>query len=225
MMLPGITAMAGMTNAVDAAHYAASVSRNAAEETVAPPSVKQTKKAAKKAHRALEVRIAYLQGKRVALTDASDRLLAEITAVEQEWSEALKEQAPYEDAKSAETVVSGSVPQAASTDDLTDDLTDDQIDKVISVVMDNFDFDSVHEVMRRLNYQWQKKGAACLPTISDLKDTARSLLRRVIADGGRSCATGGFVAQRRDVLGGNRLFELLFVVQEAGAWSDGEPYY
>lgn len=67
----------------------------------------------------------------------------------------------------------------------------------IDEVMDNFDFDRVHEVMTAIDWQWQDKG---VPEKSELRATARKLMNDVIkmvGEGGEVeylYGSGGFEA-------------------------------
>ena len=49
----------------------------------------------------------------------------------------------------------------------------DPVNKMIDDIIENFDFKRVHSVMEHLNWKWIDKG---VPSIDDLKDTARHLL-------------------------------------------------
>ena len=50
----------------------------------------------------------------------------------------------------------------------------DPVNKMIDDIIDNFDFKRVHSVMEHLNWQWAGKD---IPSIDNLKDTARYLLK------------------------------------------------
>jgi hypothetical protein len=60
----------------------------------------------------------------------------------------------------------------------------------INEIMETFDFEMVHRVMKFLDWEWHSSG---VPSIETLKDQARELLQE--ADRGCPLATGGFVAE------------------------------
>jgi hypothetical protein len=58
--------------------------------------------------------------------------------------------------------------------------------RLISQVMDQFDFELVHKAMRALDWRWLSPGSPApgsleAPTISQIKQKARSLLTRMVA--------------------------------------------
>ena len=64
---------------------------------------------------------------------------------------------------------------------------------MIDEILDEFDFEKVHRVMQALNWKWH--GSPDVPSIADLRRTARSLLKQVVEVPNLSrTATGGFVA-------------------------------
>lgn len=73
------------------------------------------------------------------------------------------------------------------------------IDKMVTVVMENFDFDRVHRVMVNLDWKWViGDGETTVPSIYRLTRNAERLLREAAQHYGEeefySCGTGGFMA-------------------------------
>ena len=73
------------------------------------------------------------------------------------------------------------------------------IDKMVTVVMENFDFDRVHRVMINLDWKWvTDDGGTTVPSIYRLTRNAEKLLREAAQHYGEeglySCGTGGFIA-------------------------------
>lgn len=89
-------------------------------------------------------------------------------------------------------------------------------EKLIDEVLDEFDFDRVHEVMKLLNWQWQ---TACankreIPSHYRLITSARNSLRNSVKNG--FYATGGFAARYHSASQGeDEWFTLEFVVCSA----------
>ena len=70
----------------------------------------------------------------------------------------------------------------------------------IDNILDEFDFERVHKVMVALNWQWHNTDG--VPTIGDLRRTARDLLRSVVQDNHVMVGSGGFFAYKdAEVLG------------------------
>lgn len=70
----------------------------------------------------------------------------------------------------------------------------------IDNILDEFDFERVHKVMVALNWQWHNVDG--VPTIGDLRRTARDLLRTVVQGKHVMVGSGGFFAYKEDeVLG------------------------
>lgn len=63
----------------------------------------------------------------------------------------------------------------------------------IAKVMEEFDFERVHNIMLRLNWNWFPVRDA-VPSIPELKRTARQLLVDVCEEDVEFCGTGGFEA-------------------------------
>ena len=73
------------------------------------------------------------------------------------------------------------------------------IDKMVTTVMENFDFDRVHRVMTNLDWKWViGDGETTVPSIYRLTRNAERLLREAAQHYGDkefySCGTGGFIA-------------------------------
>jgi hypothetical protein len=69
----------------------------------------------------------------------------------------------------------------------------DQLRLVIDEIMKDFKFAKVQRVMETLNWRWLPLGR--VPTVSDLRKTARELLTEAANGGdGCCCETGGFSA-------------------------------
>ena len=80
----------------------------------------------------------------------------------------------------------------------------ENIDKIIN----NFDFEKVHEVMNFLGWEWHPLNK--VPSIDELKKQARELLEQICAEPDiHNISTGGFeVILHRDIL------TLKFVIEE-----------
>lgn len=64
---------------------------------------------------------------------------------------------------------------------------------MIDEILDEFDFEKVHRVMVALD--WRYNGHEQVPSIGDLRRTARSLLKQVVESKGlHSVGTGGLTA-------------------------------
>jgi hypothetical protein len=61
-------------------------------------------------------------------------------------------------------------------------------------VMDNFDFKKVHKVMQILNWTWGSYGKEKVPSITELKKTAKKLLKQAEKNSYGNVGTGGFHA-------------------------------
>lgn len=75
--------------------------------------------------------------------------------------------------------------------------TENYVDK-IDTVLNGFDFDGVHAYMKLTDWKWFGDNGYYLPTVSQLKATAESLLWRVTDDGKTLVGNGGFYAYRFD---------------------------
>ena len=68
------------------------------------------------------------------------------------------------------------------------------IQEQIDEIMDTFDFDKVHDVMKFLDWRWQR--AEEPPDIYEIKQEARERLKQAAKSGGSS--TGGFTAYKTE---------------------------
>jgi hypothetical protein len=66
--------------------------------------------------------------------------------------------------------------------------------KIIDEIMDEFDFEKVHRTMKALEWTWY--GSDGVPTIGDLRRTARELLQELIKHNYHCVGTGGLFAYR-----------------------------
>ena len=68
--------------------------------------------------------------------------------------------------------------------------------ETIDDIMDNFDFDKVHETMTLLGWRWVNHDTQAfeIPHVSELRKRARSLMKEALASSRASyrIATGGF---------------------------------
>jgi hypothetical protein len=107
----------------------------------------------------------------------------------------------------------------------------DPVNKYIDDIMDNFDFRRVHQTMEALNWKWATSNG--VPTIDELKDEAKRLLRGAANSRlddyknthwelGIINGTGGFQATAFCDKNKTRItgLDLKFVVSE---WDEGEP--
>lgn len=65
--------------------------------------------------------------------------------------------------------------------------------EAIEKIMNNFDFERVHNVMLHLNWEWYYEG---VPSIKELKRIAKHLLEEVCENKWSSTGTGGFFVYR-----------------------------
>lgn len=72
---------------------------------------------------------------------------------------------------------------------------------MIDEILDWFDFEKVHRVMTALDWEWHHTGG--VPSIADMRHTARSLLQYIVDSKDTvSVGTGGFTAYtHRGLLG------------------------
>ena len=89
--------------------------------------------------------------------------------------------------------------------------------ETIDDIMDNFDFDRVHEAMTLLGWRWvdHETKAFEIPHVSELRKRARGLLKEATASSQSSyrIATGGFQVDKETVEGKVYL-SLSFVLTE-----------
>ena len=99
--------------------------------------------------------------------------------------------------------------------------TKEQKEHMIADVMDNFDFDKVHDVMKALGWEWVARlGDSEVPGVWRIAKRAKSLLDEVMeyyGDGEHhSISTGGFTAD----LDEDGTLSLLFVIEQISADPD-----
>lgn len=68
----------------------------------------------------------------------------------------------------------------------------------IEKVIDGFDFESVQQHMAEKNWKWYNNGKHDVPTVDDIKSTARYLLEKAYFDSSETSrvSTGGLVAAK-----------------------------
>ena len=76
-----------------------------------------------------------------------------------------------------------------------------ELEKMADDIMESFDFQKVHAVMRLVEWKWSCNGELRVPTLDEIRAQARRLLDRVVyhdpdGTGVSNCATGGFCAYR-----------------------------
>lgn len=97
-------------------------------------------------------------------------------------------------------------------------LTKEQKEQMIADVMDDFDFDEVHDVMKALDWRWiTGTGESEVPSVWKIAKRAKKLLDDVMeyyGDGEMHLiSTGGFTAMLEE--DGN--LSLLFVIEQTSA--------
>ena len=70
------------------------------------------------------------------------------------------------------------------------------IQEQIDEIMDTFDFDRVHEVMKAVNWKWHTDSECEVPDQYKLRQEARRLLKVLFKN--RMAATGGFCAIKQE---------------------------
>lgn len=63
-------------------------------------------------------------------------------------------------------------------------------------ILKNFDFEKVHEVMNHLNWVWFKEGERKVPTVKELKKTAKELIKEIKKLDVDVISTGGFEVRK-----------------------------
>lgn len=95
-------------------------------------------------------------------------------------------------------------------------MTSEKQQEAIDEIMDNFDFDKVFRVMKFLEWGWMDYG---VPSVSDLRGTARVLLKECIKSKS-DVSTGGLCAYYYEFDGIGVILKLKFVVEEWD-WDEG----
>lgn len=63
-------------------------------------------------------------------------------------------------------------------------------------ILKNFDFEKVHEVMNHLNWVWYNNEEYKVPTVKELKRTAKELIKEIKKADVDVIATGGFEVRK-----------------------------
>lgn len=91
------------------------------------------------------------------------------------------------------------------------------VEERLDAIMENFDFEDVHEVMVQFKWTWASAGG--VPTVEQIKDEAAKLLWDLVnATDYDTVATGGFEARKDFSEYDDPFIELKFVLTE---WSEG----
>ena len=83
-------------------------------------------------------------------------------------------------------------------------------------IMDCFDFEKVHRVMKFLNWKWASTGSQ-VPEVYQMKRWARDLIKSAIKDR-TSIATGGFYVSYTEEDNGDMFIDLSFRVEHWGEY-------
>lgn len=72
--------------------------------------------------------------------------------------------------------------------------------ELIDDIMDNFNFEKVHKVMTFLNWTWYNLETMkeYIPTIQEIRSSARDRLKTVLLEKYGYCESGGLVARKYD---------------------------
>lgn len=85
---------------------------------------------------------------------------------------------------------------------------------LIDEIMEQFDFNKVHEVMTFLDWKWVTKRGHVIPTLDEIRAEANRLLGQAVMEQ-TTIATGGFKAQFVDSPDGEEPFlGLEFIVED-----------
>ena len=96
-------------------------------------------------------------------------------------------------------------------------MISEQTQETIDDIMDNFEFDKVHEVMEFLEWKWALDDGYCVPSINDLRRRSRQLIKDVVSNLERNeecnVSTGGFTVRGWKSSDDGKIFlELSFVL-------------
>jgi hypothetical protein len=96
------------------------------------------------------------------------------------------------------------------------------IEKHIQYIIDDFDFEKVNKIMVALNWTWFYNLTFNVPTVDQLKETAKILLYRVYFEDFDLTSSGGFCARKYD-----DHLKLEFIVEEQSSsiMNFDEPNY
>lgn len=83
---------------------------------------------------------------------------------------------------------------------------------IIEDILDEFDFDKVHEVMTHLHWTWHTDFPPPeVPTVGQLRKRARELMKSLLDQKEGGTSTGGFWASKK-TFDGEPFYRLQFVV-------------
>jgi hypothetical protein len=117
-------------------------------------------------------------------------------------------EAAYEAGQSTLNVLSAELSQTRhELEKLRKMLYGNKVDRVI----ESFNFDKVHKAMVALNWTWRNEG---VPTIKQLKETARKLLKDSSENEFGNIMTGGFKAEYHK----DGEFSLEFILAETSSY-------
>jgi len=68
--------------------------------------------------------------------------------------------------------------------------------KKIQYIIENFDFKSVHDIMKETNWEWHSCGG--VPSVREIKDSAHNILTETIKNKVNGLASGGFETKNRN---------------------------
>lgn len=95
------------------------------------------------------------------------------------------------------------------------------IEEMVDEVLDEFDFDKVHDIMVQLDWKWYIGAEECekVPSVYSLIKHAKRLLHEVALENfGKTCkgsmSSGGFLAVYEEI-DDTRYLELLFVLEQS----------
>lgn len=85
-----------------------------------------------------------------------------------------------------------------------------QFDAAWKDIDENFDWKKVHSVMKYVQWEW--RSANGVPSLEQIKEQAKRLLRQLIGEGKRitGIGTGGLYVQRINCESGSTVYEIVF---------------
>lgn len=89
--------------------------------------------------------------------------------------------------------------------------------EIIDDILDNFDFEYVHDAMEKLGWCWARDSGG-VPSISTLRKEARHLLKSCIGEDKYNTACGGLEVMK-ETHDGVPFYRLMFVLKD---WSNYE---
>lgn len=99
--------------------------------------------------------------------------------------------------------------------------TKDQLKLQVEVIMQDFDFENVHRIMKFLNWKWATSDGMKVPSIENMKKTAQELLDDVVEESAKTpehnyIETGGFRASYSNING----MSLQFIAEQAESYEE-----